>query len=556
MTVDEAPPGTPVLEMAGISKTFPGVKALDDAGLTVRPGEVHGLVGENGAGKSTIIKVLAGIYAPDSGTMRVDGEELAHVTPAAVRSRGIRFVHQELQLVPTFSVTESVFMGAELVGPLGVRRREMRTRAERILEEVLGTAIDGRRLIRDLGPAERKLVQIARALVQEGPRLVVFDEPTAPLAAAEGERVLSAIRRLRDQGIASLYVSHYLGEITEICDRATVFRNGTDVSVVDPIVESSGRELIRRMIGRDVDQLFPERKNRADRRDEGDGENGQDRDARGDGIALSARGLGDGATFADVSIDVARGEIVGLTGLLGSGTAEVVDTVVGLRRHRTGSIRIAGRDSGIASPADALEAGLVLIPRDRRHDGLVLEQSVETNLNLSTLGRASRLGLLSSKLLASRSDGLIQKLDIRPADRTATTRLLSGGNQQKVVLGRALAADAGILVLDDPTVGVDIGAKQEIYRLVAGLADEGAAVLIASNDPLEVLGLCDRIVVMVRGRVVLDVPASDLTQEELISHMTGSAAGDPTADARTAAPASAPASADTAIADRADGSAS
>jgi ribose transport system ATP-binding protein len=504
VTSEERAAPAPVLEMLGISKFFPGVKALDDANLTILPGEVHGLVGENGAGKSTIIKVLAGIYAHDQGTVRVGGEELPSLTPSGIKHRGVRFVHQELQLVPTFTVAESVFLGTELSGRAGLRRKAMREQAERVLEDVLGAALDGRRLIRDLGPAERKLVQIARALVQDGARLVVFDEPTAPLAAAEGERVLEAIRRLRTQGISSLFVSHYLGEITRVCDRATVFRNGVDVGVVDPIEASSGRDLIRMMVGRDIGQLFPPRQ------------------AQAGPVALSLSGLGDGVTFGDVTLDVAQGEIVGITGLLGSGTAEVIDTVMGLRRKRSGTIGIGGRRVAIGSPADALRHGMVLIPRDRRHDGLALDMTVGENVNLSTLEKVSRLGLLPRKLLAARARAIAQQLDIRPADPGATARLLSGGNQQKVVIGRALAADARILVLDDPTVGVDIGAKEEIYRLIGDLATAGAGVIVASNDSAEVLGLCDRVVVMVRGRIVLDARTTDLTEEELIAQMTGS----------------------------------
>jgi ribose transport system ATP-binding protein len=494
----------PALEMLDISKSFPGVKALDSATLTILPGEVHGLVGENGAGKSTIIKTLAGVYQHDEGSVRIAGDEITSMTPAVVHQRGIRFVHQELHLVPHFSVTESVFMGHEMQGPFGLRAREMRTRAERTLAEVLGVHIDGRRLIRDLGPAERKLVQIARALVDDGARLVVFDEPTAPLAAVEVDRVLQAVRRLRDRGIAILYVSHYLGEITDICDRVTVFRNGTDVGVVDQIDDSSGRELIRMMVGREIDQLFPERT-----------------PAPGE-VALEIDGLGDGRQFDGVSLTVAKGEVVGVAGLLGSGSEEFVDTLIGLRAPKRGRISIGGRKINIISPAVALRHGMVLIPRDRRHDGLVLDMSVTDNINLATLDDVSSAGILRRSKALDRAKSMVQKLDIRPANPAATTRLLSGGNQQKVVLGRALAADASVFILDEPTVGVDIGAKAEIYRLVADVAARGAAVIVSSNDPAEILGLCDRVVVMLRGSIVADAPAGAFTRDELVATMTAS----------------------------------
>jgi ribose transport system ATP-binding protein len=494
----------PELEMIGISKTFPGVKALDSASLTIAQGEVHGLVGENGAGKSTIIKTLAGVYPHDEGTIRIRGEEIGSLTPTDVHERGIRFIHQELHLVPHFTVTESVFMGHEIQGPFGLRTRAMRARAERTLTEVLGVHLDGRRLVRDLGPAERKLVQIARALVDEGARLVVFDEPTAPLAAVEVDHVLTAIRRLRDRGISILYVSHYLGEITDICDRVTVFRNGSDVGVVEDVDESSGPELIRMMVGREIYQLFPERS-----------------PSHGD-VVLEIDALGDGRQFDNVSLTVARGEIVGIAGLLGSGCEELVDTLIGLRPRKKGRIRISGRKVNVTSPAVALRHGLVLIPRDRRHDGLVLDMTVADNLNLATLDDVSSAGLVRRKAALERAESMVRKLDIRPADPTVVCRLLSGGNQQKVVLGRALAADAKVFVLDEPTVGVDIGAKTEIYRLVAEVAQRGAAVLVSSNDPMEILGMCDRVVVMLRGEIVADATASSFTRDGLIAQMTAS----------------------------------
>lgn len=495
-----------VLSMTGISKAFPGVQALDAADLELAPGEVHGLVGENGAGKSTIIKILAGVYERDAGQVTVAGESIEHLTPTAVHEQGIRFIHQELHLVPYFTVTESVFMTHELAGPFGLRRREMRTRAERFLREHLGADIDGRTLIRDLGPAERKLVQVARALIDEQARLVVFDEPTAPLAAAEVQRVFAAIEGLKRAGIAILYVSHYLSEITSICDRVTVFRNGRDVGVLDEVGPASEGELIRLMIGRELDQLFPDRPT----------------PALG-APALELDGFGDGHRFQEVSLTVHHGEIVGLAGLLGSGREELVDTVVGLRRAESGHLRVDGTEAHVHSPADALDRGVALVPRDRRNDGLVLDLDVSGNINLATLAEVARGGLLSQDAALDRSRRLIERMDVRPDDPQMVTRLLSGGNQQKVVLGRWLAADADVLVLDEPTVGVDVGAKAEIYRLMADLARDGAGLLVSSNDSAELLGVCDRIVVLLRGRVVADLPAADLSLNDLVALTTGSA---------------------------------
>lgn len=493
------------LQMEDISKRFPGVQALDAVRLAVEPGEVHGLVGENGAGKSTLIKILAGVYQHDGGSISVAGDVLDPVTPQIVHDHGVRFIHQELHLVPHFTVAESVFMGHELSGKSGLRKRTMRVAAEQFLHDVLGAELDGRALVRDLGPAEHKLIQIARALVDEGGRLVVFDEPTAPLASAEVGRVFTAIRRLQDQGIAILYVSHYLGEIAELCDRVTVLRNGSDVGVIDRFDEATRGELIRLMVGREIEQLFPERQS-----------------SRGEPV-LAATGLGDGAHFSDVTFEVGRGEIVGVAGLLGSGREELIDALVGLRPLRTGSMEIDQTGAQVGSPADALQHGAVLVPRDRRHDGLVLDMTVADNVNLATLPAVSRHGWILTGAAADQADRMVNRLDVRPANTDAIVRLLSGGNQQKVVLGRWLAADADLFILDEPTVGVDIGAKAEIYRLIADLAARGMGVLISSNDQSELVGMCDRVIVLVRGRVVASRSTDDLTQDDLIALTTGSA---------------------------------
>ena len=505
MTEHEAE--SPALEMRGICKAFPGVRALDRATLVVQPGEVHGLVGENGAGKSTIIKVLAGVYELDAGRVRVDGRDLAEVTPQAVHELGVRFVHQELHLVPHFTVAESVFMAHEHTRGGLVRRREMRTLAERFLSERLGAQLDGGMLVRDLSPAERKLVQIARALVDEGARLVVFDEPTAPLAAAEIDRVFSAVRKLREQGVASLYVSHYLTEISELCDRVTVFRNGTDVGALEELTGASQREMIRLMVGRELGELFPDRQ---------PGPAGE--------VVLATRGLSDGHRFRDLDLEVRRGEIVGVAGLLGSGREELVDVISGLRRAKHGTVELVGRAVRLRSPADALRYGLALVPRDRRRDGLVLDMAVNDNINLSTLDEVARAGWVLRDRAARRAATMVERLDIRPPEPGRSARLFSGGNQQKVVLARWLAAKAEVLIFDEPTVGVDIGAKAEIYTLMQQLTDRGTGLLVTSNDPVELLGLCDRIVVLVRGEIVATVRRGEVLLDELVALTTGGGA--------------------------------
>ncbi|MDQ1135560.1 ribose transport system ATP-binding protein [Microbacterium sp. SORGH_AS 1204] len=501
---------TPVLHMTGVTKAFAGVPALRGASIDVRPGEVHGLVGENGAGKSTLIKILAGIYARDAGSVVIGGTDAGTLTPADAHAAGIRFVHQELQLVPDMTVAENVWLGNEQSAGGMLRGRRMKARVTEVLHDVLGIRLSPTRLVRDLGPAERKLVQVARALVDDDARLIVFDEPTAPLASAEAEQLLGIIARLRDRGISSLYISHYLGEVTRICDRVTVLRGGLDVGRIETVDAESGREMIRLMIGREIDDLYPAR--------------------RAAPIAepvLRARGLRVGSVVQGVDLDVRPGEILGVTGLLGSGASELAESLVGLHRH-TGELSLSGRRFRPSSPAAALDAGVVLVPRDRRHDGVVLDFSTQRNLTLSTLGEGSRGGLLDDAASRERASQLAERLDIRPRDTAVQTRLLSGGNQQKVVLGRSLAAGARVIVLDEPTVGVDIGAKQEIYRLLAELAASGTAVVVVSTDPAEVLGLSDRIVVLERGRVAHEVSTDGLTLEHLSALVTGS-----TADPRT-----------------------
>lgn len=487
-----------------IVKTFPGVRALDGASLEVRAGEVHGLVGENGAGKSTVIKILAGVYQPDSGAVSIGGRMLDAVTPKAVHDAGIRFIHQELHLVPHFTVAESVFMGQETGGLFGLDRKGLQRRAETFLRERLKVEIPGDRLVRDLGTAERKLVQIARALIDGKARIVVFDEPTAPLASEETSTVLRAIEALKAEGIAILYVSHYLNEINEVCDRATVFRRGRDVAVFDAIHEGSGPDLVAAMVGRELSHLYPDRAERAA------GEPG-----------LDISGLSDGANFSGVSFSVRRGEIVGLAGLIGSGREELVDAIYGLRRAREGSIRLDGAPLRIRSAADAVKSGIVLVPRDRRNDGLVLPMTVAENVTLATLHETSVAGLVSASREKASAQAQIGRLDIRPANPAAVTRHLSGGNQQKVVLGRWLARKARAYLFDEPTVGVDVGAKSEIYTLMHGLAKDGAPVLVSSGDPAELIGVCDRILVMMRGRILTGISTEGLSVDRLVSITTG-----------------------------------
>jgi ribose transport system ATP-binding protein len=495
--------GREILALTRVSKAFPGVLALDEASLSVRAGEIHGLVGENGAGKSTLIKVLAGVIARSGGDVRVDGASFEVVTPAGIHAAGVRFVHQELNLVANFTVAETVFMGQELQGPFGLRTQTMRRAAERFLVEALNTRINPRTLVRDLSVAERKLVQIARALIDDNAKIVVFDEPTAPLANAEIEHLLGVIARLKQRGIAMVYVSHYLGEITSLCDRVTVLRNGRDVGVVDHVGPGDARRIINLMIGRELADLYPARSRRAGR------------------PLLRIEKFGDGRHYRDVDLEVKSGEIVGLAGLIGSGREELVDSIYGLKRATHGRLRLDGAPTRIASPARAIRRGIVMAPRDRRNDGLVIDMTVADNVNLASFEEAAFGVIVNRRAAARRAQTLVERLDIRPRNVEALARNLSGGNQQKVVLARWLATASRLFLLDEPTLGVDIGAKAEIYRLIDKLAADGAGVLISSSDAAELVGFCDRVVVLLRGEVAADIAASSLSLDRLIALTTG-----------------------------------
>ncbi len=500
-----APPSG--LVMHQISKRFANVAALNAVTLTINPGEIHGLIGENGAGKSTLIKILAGVYQADGGSITLDGVSLPQGKPAAIEALGIRVIHQELNLIPHFTVAESVFLGQEHRRVGGwLNRRRMIADTEAFFRSTWQLNIDARRLIRDLSLAERKLVQIARALIDGAARLVVFDEPTAPLEAHEASLVSAAIVRLREQGIAILYISHYLNEIAALCDRATVLRNGEVVGYPDRDLLQNTDAVINLMVGRDIEQLYTPRQNAA---------------AAASTPLLAVRGLSDGRQLHNVSFEVKPGEIVGVAGLLGAGRDILIDTLYGLKTAKQGEIVLDGRPRRITSPKQAIRAGMALVPRDRRHQGLILPFSAADNINLASLPNTATLGWERRALARQKAQDWITRLSIRPARPEIPVRYMSGGNQQKVILARWLGTDARLFILDEPTLGVDIGARSDIYQRTRQLAEQGRAVLVSSSDATELLGLCDRILVMWRGELVADLPTAALTLDALLVAING-----------------------------------
>ena len=492
------------LSMQGLVKTFGVVKALAGVDFEVARGEIHGLVGQNGAGKSTVIKILAGLFKPDAGTIAIDGASCDHPTPKLVEQLGVYIIHQDRLLVPTFTVGEAMFLGHELtVGGL-LNRRRMLKEADRLLQHYFGISIPPGTLVVDLTTAQQKIVQITRALLHR-PKILVLDEPTAALIKREVDSLFVTLRRLRDDGIAIVYVSHYMQEIEDLCDRVTVLRNGAKIATVDPKVTPMA-DIIGMMIARDIAEMFPKR-----------------RVAPGES-ALELRGLSLAGVFDDISLTVRKGEIIGLTGVLGSGAKELMHCVYGLKRATRGEILVSGRAKSMSSPFRAVGSGIAMVPEDRRMHGVAQGLSVRENVTLASLDRYGSGGFVNAAKERLGVDALIKTLAIKTAGREALVRQLSGGNQQKVVLAKWLSRASSIYVLDEPTVAIDVGSKVEIYHLLNKLAAEGAGILMLSTDLLELVGMCDRISVMYRGRLTATFEAAETDSDELLLWATGAQA--------------------------------
>ncbi|HEV3432350.1 MAG TPA: sugar ABC transporter ATP-binding protein [Paraburkholderia sp.] len=498
----------PALELRRLVKQYDGVQALRGASLSAARGTVHGLIGQNGAGKSTLIKILAGLERADTGEIHVDGVAI----DAGTRSE-IAFIHQERLLSPTFTVAEALALGDEpVVTPcagrlralLPLHQRRMRRRAAEALEAHFAIALPPDRLIGELSVAEQQIVQITRALIRS-PRILVFDEPTAALVSREVDRLLRTIDQLRARGLTILYVSHYLNEIASLCDRVTVLRDGVDVTHVDARA-TPVETLVSAMLG--------EQPQARARRVE---TSSQD-------VVLEARDLHAPGRFGPLSFALRRGEVLGVTGLVGSGGKPLVRSLFGLERGVRGELRVRGKTVRLQRPADAVRKGIAFVPEDRRRQGVMTAMPVRDNLSLTALARFSRFGLVNTRRETAAARTLIDTLGVRTSGPLAPVRHLSGGNQQKVALGkwlgRATDDDAAIYILDEPTVGVDVGAKADIYRLIDALVARGAAVLIFSSDLHELLDVTDRVLVLARGAIVQDVPSHALSTQDLLAWAT------------------------------------
>ncbi len=491
----------PLLQVSRVAKSFGAVAAVRDVSFPLYGGEAHALVGENGAGKSTIVKMLAGVHRPDSGTLELDGTPLDLHSPADARAAGIAVIYQEPTLFPDLSVAENIFVGQQPLGRMGrIDRARMNTRAAELFKR-LGVPIHPDRVARGLSIADQQIVEIAKALSVEA-RVIVMDEPTAALSGVEVERLFGVARGLRDAGAAVLFVSHRFEEIVALCQRITVMRDGRWVST-DLLADVTVDEVVRRMVGRELEALFPKQ------------------EVEPGPVVLEVEGLTRAGVFRDVSFQVRAGEIVALAGLVGAGRSEVVQSVFGVDQRDAGVVRVDGKALPARDPQAAMAAGIALVPEDRRQQGLVLEHSIQRNATLTRARELSRLGFLvgnSERRTAQEWTSRLQVKYNRLADPVAT---LSGGNQQKVVLAKWLATEPKVLIVDEPTRGIDVGTKAEVHRLMSGLAVQGVAVIMVSSELPEVLGMADRVLVMREGRLVAEIPRAEATEESVMFAATG-----------------------------------
>ncbi|MFJ2770319.1 sugar ABC transporter ATP-binding protein [Streptomyces sp. NPDC087300] len=486
-----------------MSKTFPGVRALDEVDFTARAGEVHALIGENGAGKSTLIKVLTGVYSPDAGQLTYDGSPVRFATPLDAQHAGISTIYQEVNLVPLMSVARNLFLGREPRGRLGlIDFARMHREAEEALRG-LGVSVDVRRPLRELGVGAQQMVALARAVSVDA-RVVVMDEPTSSLEPREVRTLFGVIRMLRERGIAVIYVSHRLDELYEICDSVTVLRDGKVVHT-GPLAELERLRLVALMLGREIETV----------REEGLTNFTGTHDTQTEPI-LRASDLTVAHHIHDVSITIRPGEVVGLGGLLGSGRSETAKAIAGALPTDSGSVTVAGDSVRPGSTPAAIRAGISLLPEDRKAEGIVPGLSVRENIALAALPRLSRFGLVDEKRIDAVVDTFVRRLRIKASSPHQKVGELSGGNQQKVLLARWLAMHPKVLLLDEPTRGIDIGAKAEVQALIDELAEQGLGVLLISSDPEELIEGSDRVVVLRDGTTVAELTGTSVTEENLL----------------------------------------
>ena len=497
--------GAPILEVEEVTKAFPGVVALDGVSFGLAPGEAHALVGENGAGKSTLIKVVTGVYRPDGGRILFDGGEVSFASPRGAREAGISTIYQEGNLIPLRSVARNIFLGREPRNRLGLTdTNRMNREAAEILGRY-GVETDVTAPVRSLGMGVQQMVAVAKAVSMEA-KVVIMDEPTSSLETREVETLFGVIRQLCEEGIGVVYISHRLDELYEVCERVTVLRDGRVVHT-GGLAGLSRLDLISAMLGREA----PEAEGRAA---------APTREATGEPL-LEARDLAARHAPRNVSLDVRGGEVVGLAGLLGSGRTETAKAIFGAHELDSGTVRVEGREANPGSPAEAIKSGLAFVPEDRKAEGAIPELSVRENIVAAALPRLSRGGLVSRKDQDRLVETFMERLDIKASGPDQRVGELSGGNQQKVMLARWLCMEPKVLILDEPTQGIDVGAKVEVQKLISELAQEGLGVVVINSEPEEIVENSDRIVVLRDGAVVGTLSGDELTEQGLMRTIAG-----------------------------------
>jgi ribose transport system ATP-binding protein len=498
----------PILELSEIRKSFGRTPALDGVNLVLRKGEVHALIGENGAGKSTLMNVISGSLKPDGGAIELKGEKYAPGGPLDARRNGVALIHQELSLAPHLSVAENILMGMEESRLGWLNRKELERRADEVLSNFHHPDIEPRTPVGKLSTAAQQVVEICRAIAANA-EIILMDEPTSSLQREDVDHLFTLIKKLRARGISIIYISHFLEEIREIADSFTVLRDGKSVAAGE-IANVSDDFLVTQMVGRPVDSLFPERKPVSP--------NGE--------TVLEIRGLSAPPGLRDASFELRRGEILGIAGLMGAGRSEMVRALFGIDKAAAGTIELTGRTASArgGKPSTRLLQGLGYLSEDRKNEGLTLPLSIADNITMTRFSSCSQFGWLDLAKQRSQSDALVRDLGVRAASSTQTVGTLSGGNQQKVALARLVHQEADVLLLDEPTRGIDIGSRARIYEVIATLAEQGKAILLVSSYLPELFGMCDRLAVMARGRLSPARPISEWSPELVMQAAIGSTA--------------------------------
>lgn len=491
-----------MIEMTGISKAFDGNTVLKDVQFSLQKGEIHALMGENGAGKSTLMKILTGIHVHDTGEIKLNGELVNFKNPKEAERAGIAVIHQELNILPDLTVAENLFLGNEKVyGKSGIlKTKQMNAEAKKILS-ALGLDEDVKTLTGELSVGKQQIIEIAKAMSSNA-EVIIMDEPTAALTDREIESLFETIKGLQANGVSFVYISHRMEEIFSICDRITILRDGDFVGV-KKIRETSFDEIVQMMVGRQLGERFPARNS-----------------AIGE-VKLAAQGLTRNGCFEDISFELRKGEVLGISGLMGAGRTEVVQSLFGYRKLNKGSLVLDGKPVKIKNPQQAIKLGLGYVTEDRKSEGLIVEFSVKENLSLTNFQKVSSNGILNTRNEKELYESMVERLGVRVSGPEQAAKSLSGGNQQKVVIAKWLGIEPEVLILDEPTRGVDVGAKKEIYNIINELAERGVAILMISSELPEIIGMADRVLVMHEGNLMAELSKDEMTQEKIMHYATG-----------------------------------